>query len=342
MERPDLTTVDPAVRAYIESLEAELEALRQDIQPAPPPAEEPLEPTEPPTTINLITVSGLGIAKRTPRHLYARQRRGGMGIFDLDTDKNDPPAFLTLADASQELVLLTSLARAFRIPVSRLPESPVRSRGASITAALHLREGETLAAVLPHPASGYIALVSRSGMVRCMRYHYFGENLDSDVSLYNYAAFGPLAAACWTPGEGDLFIATRQGRAIRFAAKQVSVQGNLGIRLEDGDAVVGVAAVQENSGVFMLGANGKGTIRLMAGFSPNKSPGAGGKTAINTAPVVGIAAVSDAADLFIISRLGKIIRFQAAEVPAKEGVVQGVNCMALRGDECVALVSQPL
>jgi DNA gyrase subunit A len=64
--------------------------------------------------------------------------------------------------------------------------------------------------------------------------------------------------------------------------------------------------------------------------------------------IVGVAAVHDTGvhdtgetqtDLFAISRLGKIIRFQAAEVPPKEGVVQGVNCMNLRADECVALAA---
>jgi DNA gyrase/topoisomerase IV subunit A len=77
----------------------------------------------------------------------------------------------------------------------------------------------------------------------------------------------------------------------------------------------------------------------MAGFSPNKAPGAGGKTAMKTDHLVGAAAVDETGDIFIISRLSKIIRFQAAEIPAKEGVVQGVNCMALRADETVALAS---
>jgi hypothetical protein len=40
--------------------------------------------------------------------------------------------------------------------------------------------------------------------------------------------------------------------------------------------------------------------------------------------------------------LGKMIRFQAAEVPAKEGVVQGVNCMTLRADLCMTLASCPV
>ena len=75
----------------------------------------------------------------------------------------------------------------------------------------------------------------------------------------------------------------------------------------------------------------------MPRFGANKSPGAGGKTVMKSEALVGAMIVSPNHDLFAISRLGKIIRFQAAEVPAKEGLVQGVNCMALRADECVAL-----
>ena len=89
----------------------------------------------------------------------------------------------------------------------------------------------------------------------------------------------------------------------------------------------------------MLGNDGKGTIRLMTGFSLNKAPGAGGKVAFKTDRLIGAAAVDANYDIFIISELGKIIRFQAEEVPAKEGVVQGVNCMALRADETMAVVS---
>lgn len=341
MERPDLSQVDPAVRMYVEALEARLKLLEESQGESKETAAAPLEPDEPPTTLNVITISAAGAAKRTPRHLYSRQRRGGMGIFDLDTPQDDPPTFLLVADESQELILLTDLVRAFRVPVGELPESPVRSRGQSLTARLPLRPGERLAAVLPRQESGYVALLSQRGMVRCLRHHYFGESLDSEIALYNHAAFGPLAAACWTPGEGDLFVATRQGRAIRFAVKQVSVQGSPAIRLDEGDVAAGVAAVHADSGVFMLGADGRGTIRLMSGFSPNKSPGAGGKAAMNTERLVGLVSVRDSDDIFVVSRLSKIIRFRAAETPAKEGVVQGVNCMALRADETVAVTASP-
>ena len=75
--------------------------------------------------------------------------RGGMGVFDLQVPEDDPPAFLTIADESQSLVLITDQARGFRLPVRQLPESPVRSRGQSITERLSLNPGERLALVFP-------------------------------------------------------------------------------------------------------------------------------------------------------------------------------------------------
>src|SRR5687767_10102207 len=166
LERPDLSQVDPTVLAYIESLESEIERLRGSEAEAPSESVEaapPLEPNEPPTTLNLITLSQSGIAKRTPRHLYSRQRRGGMGIFDLETPEADPPAFLVIADESQTLILFTTQAHAFRLPVSDLPESPIRSRGHSLIASLNLLSDERLAAILPDQTGGSAAFLTERG-----------------------------------------------------------------------------------------------------------------------------------------------------------------------------------
>ncbi len=84
-ERTDLDKLDSVVRAYIEDLEAELDRLRRSKGQSrrSTAAAGLLEPSEPPTTLNVVTISAAGLAKRTPRHLYFRQRRGGMGVFDL-------------------------------------------------------------------------------------------------------------------------------------------------------------------------------------------------------------------------------------------------------------------
>ena len=136
-EKPDLSQIPPQIRDYIEALEAEIERLRPTRSRRSPARfddgeldnldlSELLEPAEEQTTINVITATGNGFAKRTPRHLYSRQRRGGMGVFDLDTSEDNPPAILTLADETQNLLLLTNLGRAFRLPVAHIEETPVR------------------------------------------------------------------------------------------------------------------------------------------------------------------------------------------------------------------------
>jgi DNA gyrase subunit A len=342
VERPNLDQLDPAVRAYVEALEAELERLRQGKDQPRQSAVSDSAPAEPPTTLNVITVSAAGMIKRTPRHLYPRQHRGGMGIFDLETPEDDPPAFLTVADESQAVVAITNLARAFRLSVRELPESPVHSRGQSLAARLHLPPEERLCVVLPDRGGAYVALLSRSGHVLWFAGHLLGERLQAGLILYETAKLGAPAAACWSAGNDDLFIATRRGLAIRFASRLVPTRGCLGIRLERDDVAVAIAAVQAGSGVFMLGADGQGTLRLMSGFNPNKAPGGGGKIALKTDHLVGATTVGETDDLFIVSRLGKLIRFQASEVPAKQGVVQGVACMALRADECMAFAASPL
>ena len=339
IERPDLSRVDPVVKSYIEALEAELHRHKsKEEKPEPYIEAELLEPGELPTTLNLITISAQGIIKRTPRHLYLRQRRGGMGIFDLDTHGDDYPAFLTVADEAQSLLLFSNFARVFRLPVNKLPEAPVRARGESLSERITFEPDERLAAVLPDQAVGYVALVSQSGIVRCLRHHLFGEYLRPGTAMFNIKETGPLAAACWTPGDAELLIVTRNGMAIRFSEKLIPPRGEQGIRLGADDSVVAITSVDPESGVFLVGADGKGTIRQMAGFNPNKSTGGGGKYAMKADRVIAATRVDPGDDIFLISRLSKIIRFQANEVPATEGVVQGVNCITFRADETTAMV----
>jgi DNA gyrase subunit A len=340
IERPDLSQLDPHVRAYIEALEAEVEQLKggrpkhEDAQ-----SQIPILPDEPPTTLNLITISANGTGKRTPRHLYSRQRRGGMGVFDLDTDDKEIPSVLTVADEGQSLLLFTSLARVFRMPVQSLPEAPVHSRGMNILGRYGLQGGEKLVSALPDMAKGNVVMVSERGMVRSLRHHVFGEYMKQGTSLFDTKQFGQLRAVCWAPGDGDLFIATRLGRAIRFSEKLVPPQGGPGIKVEAGDETVAVAAVYQDSAVFLLSSDGRGTIRSMDGFNPNKSSGGSGKIAMSTDNLVGAVTVDSGEDIFIISRLSKVIRFAMSEVPVKEGVVQGVNCMSLRADETAAVTA---
>src|SRR5436190_10138712 len=110
MERPDLTGLNSAQLAYLETLEQELSRLRASAAATHEAhLADDVEPNEPPTSLNVITASEHGFAKRTPRHFYSRQGRGGMGVFDLEASDGDAPAFLTVVDEAHDLILITSL-----------------------------------------------------------------------------------------------------------------------------------------------------------------------------------------------------------------------------------------
>jgi len=343
--RPDLSAVAPEVLSYIEQLEAEVTRLRTSALSAAGSgrriarAEVSFEPSEPPTTINILTISQNALIKRTPRHLYARQRRSGMGIFDLDVAEGDQPRFLVSTDESAGVVLITNQGRVFRIETSSLVESPVRDKGESLHDILPLRDGEAITIAMSNEGGSQVIIVTDRGQLRRYAGHHFNQNFQQGMEIFNVQDVGIPVASCWTSGGMELFIATRQGRAIRFAEKLVPVRGCLGMRVEMGDEIISIAAAPEDGAVFMVTESGKGTIRLLSGFSANKAPGSGGKTAMKTDALIGVMGVDAGDDLFIISEQGKIIRFRADDVPAKAGVVQGVNCMALRADSCVAMVT---
>lgn len=339
LQRPDLDSLPADVVAYVEWLEAQLAQLPASSDRS---RSTESEATELPTTINILTFSHDGMAKRTPRHFYGRQRRGGMGVFDLEVAGEDVPAALVAADESETVLVFTTGGRAYRLAVAALPESPVRAKGQPLADLIHLPPHEHVVAVLPAGRGETVALLSQRGWVRRVRASFLGPSLIQGTIFHDVKEGGPLVAAVWTGGQGDLFIVTRDGKAIRFAESQVPARGCLGIRLDVMDVGVAICGVEGGSGVFMVGQDGSGTIRLMGGFAANKAPGAGGKAAMKAERVIGAVTATPENDLMLISRLSKIIRFAAADIPAKEGVVQGVSCMALRADDVAALTALDL
>jgi DNA gyrase subunit A len=338
MERPDLTDIPEDIVQYIEFLEMSLQQRNtRKSQSDSGVDEEIFEPAELPGTQNVITLTAAGIGKRSPRHLYSRQRRGGMGIFDLEAPEGDSPALLAIVEETDALLLFTNQGRAFRLEVSQLPLVDVRSKGTNLAERLQLRPGEYFVAALPATEGVYVALASERGWVRRVRSSYFTNRMLQGTSFHNVQEGGYLASACWTNGRRRLFMATVGGQGIRFDENQVPNRGCLGMRVSLDDKLVAVCATDDDAGLFLIGADGKGTIRLMEGFRQNKALGAGGKVVMKTHNLIAACDVENGDDLLAITRQGKIIRFAADEVPSKAGVVQGVNCVNLRADEVAAV-----
>lgn len=337
IERPDLSQTNPNVRAYIEALEAEL--LRRQASQPPRRKTAVSQPTEPPTTQQLITISQQGVAKRTARHFYGRQRRSGIGVFDLDVAEPDFPAHLVVADESDRLLLFSNLGRVFPLPVAAIVQTEeLRAPGESIIGRFRFHANEKIIGALSDNGGQYVILASQRGWVQRVAASYFGKSLIPGMTFHDVKQGGQVTAVCWTRGSDEIFMATGRAQGIRFRETQVPSRGGcLGLRVSPNDSIVAVASVIENSGVFVVGHDGKGTIRQMGGFRLNKAPGAGGKTILKTDQLIGAVTVRESDDIFIISQSSKLIRFQANEVPPKTGVVQGVHCMGVRGDVVTAV-----
>ncbi|HWQ03912.1 MAG TPA: DNA gyrase C-terminal beta-propeller domain-containing protein [Longilinea sp.] len=342
MERPDLQNIRTDVLAYIESLEARLAELEGKRNRSAHLAEAEIRqeaalPEEAPTSESLITLSCNGKIKRTQRHQYSRQHRGGMGVFDLEIDLPDVPISLLACQESDNLLIFTDQARVFRWKANKLEADEIRSKGDNLSTHFQLEEGEKFAGVLPDRANGFVALASERGRIRILRHHVFGEHMRPGTPMFRAEEFGRLASVCWTPGNADLLLITRRGMGIRFSEKIINPAGDVGIKLSEGDSLVSVLSVDDDSSVFIAAADGRGTIRKMAAFAPNKSTGGIGKIAMRSDQIAGAITVTPADDIFMVSKLVKIIRFPANEVPETEGVVQGVVCMQLRADDVTAL-----
>ena len=352
--RLDSLNLSDAARELVEELIDENERLRAFLAEhrAAPAAPAPRESAARPPVLDtrafpasrmLVTLSAAGLAKRTEINAYGRQRRGGVGNFDLRVRDDDTARFVVVADSDDHLLLLTQSGRVYRVAIAALPLTERNGKGEPVGQLCAMPDDERLAAVLALTEADlqrYIVLTSQTGFVKRMRAHYFGPSYEQGKTVIDpRQTGGPAAAMCLSGGSADVLLVSRQAMATRFSISVAPLQAAPGIKLRSDDSLIGVVAVSEESVVAVITADGLGTRRLMEGFTPNKSPGAAGKIMMKTDEVAGVALAPDRAELIALTRFGKAIRFEADEIPAKTAPVQGVDIVEVRGDAVTAVAS---
>lgn len=343
--------ISDAARELVKELIDENERLRAFLvehraAPAAPPAREAARPLALdtrafPDSRMLVTLSAAGFAKRTEINAYGRQRRGGVGNFDLRVRDDDPARFVTVADAADHLLLLAQSGRVYRVAIAALPLTERNGKGEPVGKLCAMPDEERLAAVVTLTEADlqrYIVLASQTGFVKRMRAHYFGSTYEQGKTVLDpRQTGGPAVAMCLSSGAADVLLVSRQAMATRFSIGVAPLQAAPGLKLRADDSLVGVVAVSEESAVAVITADGLGTRRLMEGFTANKSPGAAGKIIMKTDEVAGVTLAPDSAELVVLTRFGKVIRFEADEIPAKTAPVQGVDIVEVRGDAVTAV-----
>jgi DNA gyrase subunit A len=143
------------------------------------------------------------------------------------------------------------------------------------------------------------------------------------------------------------------GQSIRFKESDVramgrSARGVRGIRLREGDRVIGMNVAAPDTFIFVISESGYGKRTKIDQFTPHRRGGVGIKAAVvnkKTGNLVGVRSLREGTDeVIVISKLGQVIRLSLNDISALGRATQGVRIMRLDAKDSVAsvgLVQQP-
>jgi DNA gyrase subunit A len=310
-----------------------------------------------------VTVSHSGYLKRTPISTYRQQRRGGTGRKGMSTREEDFVEHLFVASTHDYILVFTNKGRVYCLKVYEVPELSAAGRGKAIANLVALQPGESVRAWLAVPdleeEGNYVFFATRNATVKKMPLNEFSSIRSSGFNAIPIEAEDELVAASRTDGNQIIFLATHEGRAIRFDESKVrsmgrSAHGVRGMTLGRGDYIVGMAVTpkerkktkdsqdQEASLILSVTEQGYGKRTDVDEYRLTSRGGKGiinVKTTARNGKVVSIMLVSEQSELMVISQFGKIIRIDSKNIRECGRSSQGVRLLHLEEGDRLAAAS---
>jgi DNA gyrase subunit A len=211
-----------------------------------------------------VTVSHQGYLKRTPISIYRQQRRGGTGRTGMKTREEDFVAQLIVNSTHAFLLCFTNSGRVYWLKVYEIPDVSAAGKGKSMQSLLDLQPGENVRAILPirdlEEEGKFIFFATREGTVKKTPLKDFSNVMARGIIAIDIDKDDELVSAGLTNGKQTIFLATRDGMAIRFEEEYDpdrsgiglrpmgrNAAGNRGISLKKGDYVIGAAITSSNA-----------------------------------------------------------------------------------------------
>jgi DNA gyrase subunit A len=166
----------------------------------------------------VVTVSHAGYVKRVPLSTYRAQRRGGKGRAGMQTREEDFVTRLFVASTHAPVLFFSSRGKVYKEKVWRLPQAAPQARGKALINILPLEHGENITTIMPLP---------------------------EDESSWDKL---------------DVMFATTRGTVRRNKLSDfadVRHSGIIAMKLEEGDAIVGVQICTESDDVLLTSAAGQ-------------------------------------------------------------------------------------
>jgi DNA gyrase subunit A len=211
-----------------------------------------------------VTVSHQGYLKRTPISIYRQQRRGGTGRMGMKTREEDFVAQLIVDSTHAFLLCFTNTGRVYWLKVYEIPDVGAAGKGKSMQSLLDLQPGENVRAILPirdlQEEGKFIFFATQKGTVKKTPLKDFSNVMARGIIAIGIDEDDELVSAGLTNGKQTIFIATRDGMAIRFDEEYDpdrsgiglrpmgrNAGGNRGISLKKGDYVIGAAITSSDA-----------------------------------------------------------------------------------------------
>ncbi len=288
----------------------------------------------------VITLTGDGYIKRQPADTYTAQRRGGKGIIGMTTKEDDAIADVVVAHSHSFIMMFTNTGKVHTRKTYQIPEAGRTAKGSNIVNVLELSEGEKVTAIISVPAfaaSEYLFMITRKGVVKKTLLSDFEYQRKGGKIAISLDEGDELSFVKHTVGTDGIIIATHNGMSARFDEEDVrsmgrTARGVRGIRLSEGDYVVGAAVVDDEKALITITENGFGKRCEFSEFTSHNR-GVKGVTchgiSEKTGALAGIAAVAEDDDIMLITNEGIIIRTPVSGIPFYRRGAGGVIVMRL-------------
>lgn len=296
----------------------------------------------------VVSMTHFGYVKRLPVSEYRTQRRGGKGVTAHKPKEEDFVDNMFVTSTHDDILFFTDKGKVYSIKGYMIPEAQRTARGRAIVNLIQIEQNEKVCAMLPLKAGteGYICLATKNGLIKKTALSEFANIRKVGKIAISINENDELISVQTCSGKDEIFVATKDGKCIRFSEEDVratgrDTQGVRSIELNDDDVVVDMSVIKEGYEVITMTENGYGKRTDVEEYRLQQRGGKGIKSGVlneKTGKIVSMKLISPEEDIMIITVNGTIIRVSAEDISKIGRDTQGVRIMKI-DDSTVAKIA---
>ncbi len=285
----------------------------------------------------VVTMSHYGYIKRLSVDTYRAQKRGGRGVTGMQTKQDDFVEQMYVSSTHDTIMFFTNKGKMYRLKCYEVPEAGRTAKGTAVVNLLSLDGDERVTAIIPVKAfeeGKFLLMATKGGTIKKTALMEYDSNRKSGLQAIALKENDELIDVRLTDGSNNVVMVTHEGMSITFEESDVRAvgrvsQGVLGIRLDEGDYVVGMEPIKEDGQCLLtITENGFGKRTELSEYRVQARAGKGVltyKITPKTGKVVGIKVVSDDDEVMLITDTGIMIRISCKDISILGRSTQGVT-----------------